>query len=124
MGKRMKGKTVTITHAFKSGGVVFTETRVAKVVVDTTNDVVVKMDLEIRRQIDEETATYFYSVDKTAASGGGAVNKRLETDLTDGCLYEFENTWSCKWDPVLPTADQVWAFSIKSSLLCVSTPAG
>ena len=45
--------------------------------------------------------------------GGGAVNKRLETDLTDGCLYEFENTWSCKWDPVLPTADQVWAFSIK-----------
>ena len=116
----MKGKTVTITHAFKSGGVVFTETRVAKVVVDTTNDVVVKMDLEIQRQIDEETATYFYSVDKTAASGGGggAVNKRLETDLTDGCLYEFENTWSCNWDPVLPTADQVGIYKKNSLFLC------
>merc|ERR1719495_1332262 len=104
-----KRKLVKITHSLKSGGLAFVEIRDAEVAVIVgehgKEDVVIWMNLSVKRKIDQQEATYHYLVNKI---DGTAKPKRwMETDLSEGCLYEFEAKWNRCWDPILPTSHQV-----------------
>merc|ERR1719419_725114 len=62
------------------------------------------MNLEVMRRIDHQEVTYRYSIDKRNPE---SASKFVDTDLSKGCLYEFEDKWSRCWDPILPYSEQI-----------------
>ena len=57
--------------------------------------------------------TYHYCIDKRAR---GFASKSVASDLSEGCLYEFEDKWSRCWNPILPYSEQI--DPIKLEVLC------
>ena len=101
----MESKLITMTHVLKNGNEVLFEIRQAQVVIDKTgrNETLLKMNLELTRQIGDRNVKYFYLLDKTT----NQTSERTESILNHHDFYLFEQDWSRMWDPELPYAQQI-----------------
>ena len=94
-----------MTHVLKNGNEVLLEIRKAQVVIAKTgrNETLLKMNLELTRQIGDRNVKYFYLLDKTT----NQTSERTESILNHHDFYFFEQDWSRMWDPELPCAQQI-----------------
>ena len=101
----MESKLITMTHVLKNGNEVLLEIRQAHVVIAKTgrNETLLKMNLELTRQIGDRNVKYFYLLDKTT----NQTSERTESILNHRDFYLFEQDWSRMWDPELPYAQQI-----------------
>ena len=101
----MESKLITMTHVLKYGNEVLLEIRQAHVVIDKTgrSETLLKMNLELTRQIGDRLVKYFYFFDKTT----NQASERTESGLNHHDFYLFEQDWSKMWDPELPYAHQI-----------------
>jgi len=98
-------KVIKFSHAMIVNGQNLSEARHASLKVETDRrgrDKLVRMELEIIRKINHESAVYDYVIDYDSRQD----EKTVETEMSHDELDKFEEDWHSNWSPMLRTADK------------------
>ena len=107
-------REITSSHAIIVNGKKLSEARHASVKVETDRrgrENLVRMELEIIRKINDESAVYYYVIDYDSRQD----EKTVETQMSYEELAKFEEHWYSNWNPMLRPDDD--SDEIKSKVI-------